>query len=31
MVDVKGAAWQDRTHFFALSAQMMRRIPPVKH
>ena len=26
MVDVKGAAWQDRTHFFALSAQMMRRI-----
>jgi RNA polymerase sigma factor (TIGR02999 family) len=26
LVDVKGAAWQDRTHFFALSAQMMRRI-----
>jgi RNA polymerase sigma factor (TIGR02999 family) len=23
---VKGAAWQDRAHFFALSAQMMRRI-----
>jgi RNA polymerase sigma-70 factor, ECF subfamily len=26
LVDVKIAAWQDRTHFFALSAQMMRRI-----
>jgi RNA polymerase sigma-70 factor (ECF subfamily) len=26
LVDVKAAAWQDRTHFFALSAQMMRRI-----
>ena len=26
LVDVKGAVWQDRTHFFALSAQMMRRI-----
>ncbi len=26
LVDVKVAAWQDRTHFFALSAQMMRRI-----
>jgi RNA polymerase sigma factor (TIGR02999 family) len=30
MVDMKGAAkgtaWQDRAHFFALSAQMMRRI-----
>lgn len=26
LVDVKTTAWQDRTHFFALSAQMMRRI-----
>jgi RNA polymerase sigma factor (TIGR02999 family) len=26
LADVKAAAWQDRTHFFALSAQMMRRI-----
>jgi RNA polymerase sigma factor (TIGR02999 family) len=26
LVDLKGAVWQDRTHFFALSAQMMRRI-----
>ncbi len=26
LVDVKAARWQDRTHFFALSAQMMRRI-----
>jgi RNA polymerase sigma factor (TIGR02999 family) len=26
LVDVKVAAWQDRTHFFALSAQVMRRI-----
>jgi RNA polymerase sigma-70 factor, ECF subfamily len=26
LVDIKSAAWQDRAHFFALSAQMMRRI-----
>jgi RNA polymerase sigma factor (TIGR02999 family) len=26
LVDIKNAAWQDRAHFFALSAQMMRRI-----
>lgn len=26
MVDVKNAVWQDRAHFFALSAQVMRRI-----
>jgi RNA polymerase sigma factor (TIGR02999 family) len=26
LIDVRAAAWQDRTHFFALSAQMMRRI-----
>ena len=26
LVDVKGIEWQDRAHFFALSAQMMRRI-----
>jgi RNA polymerase sigma-70 factor, ECF subfamily len=26
LVDLKVAGWQDRTHFFALSAQMMRRI-----
>ena len=26
LVDVKNAAWQDRTHFFALSAQIMRRV-----
>jgi len=25
-VDVKNAGWQDRVHFFAVSAQMMRRI-----
>jgi RNA polymerase sigma factor (TIGR02999 family) len=25
-VDVHGVPWQDRAHFFALSAQMMRRI-----
>jgi RNA polymerase sigma factor (TIGR02999 family) len=25
-VDVRGIQWQDRAHFFALSAQMMRRI-----
>jgi RNA polymerase sigma-70 factor (ECF subfamily) len=27
LVDVHGVQWQDRAHFFALSAQMMRRIP----
>jgi len=26
LVDLNHAGWQDRTHFFALSAQMMRRI-----
>lgn len=26
LVDAHGVAWQDRAHFFALSAQMMRRI-----
>jgi len=26
LVDVRGVEWQDRAHFFALSAQMMRRI-----
>ncbi len=26
LVDVRGVQWQDRAHFFALSAQMMRRI-----
>jgi RNA polymerase sigma factor (TIGR02999 family) len=26
LVDVHGIHWQDRAHFFALSAQMMRRI-----
>jgi RNA polymerase sigma factor (TIGR02999 family) len=26
LVDATGIAWQDRAHFFALSAQMMRRI-----
>jgi hypothetical protein len=26
IVDVKNVGWQDRVHFFALSAQMMRRI-----
>lgn len=26
LLDVKNAAWQDRTNFFALSAQIMRRI-----
>ena len=26
LVDVHGIQWQDRAHFFALSAQMMRRI-----
>lgn len=26
LVDVKGAGWNDQTHFFALSAQVMRRI-----
>jgi RNA polymerase sigma factor (TIGR02999 family) len=26
LVDVHGVKWQDRAHFFALSAQMMRRI-----
>jgi len=25
-VDAKGVNWQDRAHFFAVSAQMMRRI-----
>jgi len=32
LVDVTNVTWQDRTHFFAVSAQMMRRIlvtPPV--
>ena len=26
LVDVNGVRWQDRAHFFAISAQMMRRI-----
>jgi len=26
LVDVRGIEWQDRAHFFALAAQMMRRI-----
>jgi RNA polymerase sigma-70 factor, ECF subfamily len=26
LVDVQGAGWQDRAHFFAVSAQLMRRI-----
>ena len=26
LVNIKGVQWQDRAHFFALSAQMMRRI-----
>ena len=26
IVDVKNVSWQDRVHFFSLSAQMMRRI-----
>jgi RNA polymerase sigma factor (TIGR02999 family) len=26
LVDVRGVRWQDRAHFFALAAQMMRRI-----
>src|ERR1700680_142402 len=26
LIDVTNVAWQDRTHFFAVSAQMMRRI-----
>jgi RNA polymerase sigma-70 factor (ECF subfamily) len=26
LVDVHGVEWQDRAHFFAISAQMMRRI-----
>jgi RNA polymerase sigma factor (TIGR02999 family) len=26
LVDVKNVSWQDRAHFFAVSAQMMRRI-----
>ena len=26
LVDVKGVEWQDRAHFFAMSAKMMRRI-----
>jgi len=26
LVDVSGVRWQDRAHFFAISAQMMRRI-----
>jgi RNA polymerase sigma-70 factor, ECF subfamily len=26
LVDINGVRWQDRAHFFALSAQMMRRI-----
>jgi len=25
-VEVKNAGWQDRVHFFAVSAQVMRRI-----
>jgi RNA polymerase sigma-70 factor, ECF subfamily len=26
LVDLKGVRWQDRAHFFAISAQLMRRI-----
>jgi RNA polymerase sigma factor (TIGR02999 family) len=26
LIDVKGSDWRDRSHFFALSAQIMRRI-----
>lgn len=26
LVDVQGVSWQDRAHFFAISARMMRRI-----
>jgi RNA polymerase sigma factor (TIGR02999 family) len=26
LVDVRGVQWQDRAHFFAISAQLMRRI-----
>ena len=26
LVDVTGVSWQDRTHFFAVAAQIMRRI-----
>src|SRR5215467_1404779 len=26
LVDVTGVTWQDRAHFFAMSARMMRRI-----
>jgi len=26
LVDVSGVSWQDRAHFFAISAQIMRRI-----
>ncbi|MBI4894056.1 MAG: sigma-70 family RNA polymerase sigma factor [Acidobacteria bacterium] len=26
MIDVRGVQWKDRAHFFAISAQMMRRI-----
>lgn len=26
LIDVDGVCWQDRAHFFAISAQMMRRI-----
>ena len=26
LVDVKNVTWQDRAHFYAVSAQMMRRI-----
>jgi hypothetical protein len=26
LVDVTGVDWQDRTHFFAVSAKIMRRI-----
>jgi len=26
LVDVEGVRWEDRTHFFAVSAQVMRRI-----
>src|SRR5690348_9289348 len=26
LVDLQGFQWQDRAHFFAVSAQMMRRI-----
>jgi hypothetical protein len=30
LVDYKRMRWQDRAHFFAVSAQLMRRIP-VEH